>query len=175
MIVHGYGEVPVAQMDTYATSAAGLLIGQNLPDSAERDFEAEPQVAWGSPGETPDNQEGHDTWYIAGHSDGTGEVITWGARQPFTEGYRRNFVTDAWIIYDADDPTVDHAALLAALAEVHGTDAPPAPQPSPGPANDPTPPPLPQPPEPLPESHRGWWASVEAWITEHLHPREGGE
>lgn len=125
-IIYGYGEVPVDQMDNYAPQAHGLLIGQNLSDSAEPDFEAHPPIPWGSHGEVPDNQEGHDTWYILGHADGTGELITWGGLQPFTVTYRKEFITDAWIIFDEDDPNVDHAALQAALTEVHGVDSPPA-------------------------------------------------
>jgi len=131
-IIDGYGEVPVSLMDSYAPLANGLLIGQNLPDSAETDFEAHPPIPWGSPGEVPDNQEGHDTWYILGHSDGSGELITWGGLQPFTSSYRQQFITDAWIIFDKDDPAVNWTALQAALDEVHGTvstspSTPPAP------------------------------------------------
>jgi len=124
-IIYGYGEVPVSLMDNYAPAAHGLLIGQNLPDSAESDFETHPPIPWGSPGEVPDNQEDHDTWYILGHEDGSGELITWGGLQPFTVSYRENFITDAWIIFDADDPNVDHVALQDALAAVHGVDTPP--------------------------------------------------
>ena len=82
----------------YAAAGGGLLIGQNLPDSAEADFEATPPVPWGSPGEAPDNREGHDTWLIKTHADGTGELITWGGLQPFTATYPRDFITDAWMV-----------------------------------------------------------------------------
>ena len=109
------------------SKAHGLLIGQSLPETAEQDFEAHPPSPWGSPGETPDKQEGHDTWYIAGHADGSGEMVTWGGLQPFTPEYRTGrFITDAWLIFDRDDPEVDWQALEAALAEVHGTVVPPA-------------------------------------------------
>ena len=133
-IIDGYGEVPVDQMDNYAPEATGLLVGQNLPASAESDFEAHPPIPWGSPGEVPDGNEGHDTWYAAGHVDGSGELITWGGLQPFTVEYRQRFITDAWIIFDKDDPSVDWTALQAALDAVHGVvqplaAAPPPPSP----------------------------------------------
>ena len=167
-IIDGYGEVPVDQLDAYAPKAHGLLIGQSLPETAEQDFEAHPPSPWGSPGETPDKQEGHDTWYIAGHADGSGEMVTWGGLQPFTPEYRTGrFITDAWLIFDRDDPEVDWQALEAALAEVHGTVVPPA-TPTPAPTPSPTPPPVPQPPAPLPPSHESWWQEVTAWIKEHV-------
>jgi hypothetical protein len=43
---------------------------------------------------------------------------------PFTVAYRTQFITDAWIVFDKNDPAVDWVALRAALATVHGTVAP---------------------------------------------------
>lgn len=172
-IIYGYGEVPVDQMDTFAPQASGLLVAQRLPIQAEADFEANPQVPWGSPGEVPDQKAGHDTWYVKGSADGSGFMITWGALQPFTARYRTGgFITDAWIIYDADDPNLDHSALQAALAEVHGVVSPNAPVPEPTPAPPATDhPPVPNLPAPLPAFYDEWWAALmerehqlEAWI-----------
>jgi hypothetical protein len=175
-IIDGYAEVPLDQIGHYAPIGHGLLVGQNLPDSAESDFQASPPIPWGSPGETPDNQEGHDTWLIATHADASGEMITWGGLEPFTSTYLNDFATDAWIIFDKDDPTVDWTALQAALDALHGVVTPPAPAPAPTPTPPapapptPTPPappvpdnpPAPKPPQPPPE-FRQWLADIKAW------------
>lgn len=155
-VIKGYAEVPVDQIGHYAPVSHGLLIGQNLPASAESDFEADPPIPWGSPGEVPDNQDGHDTWLIVTHADGSGELITWGANQPFTASYPGTFITDAWMIWTADDPASISPELQAALEALHGTVAPPTPPPAPPeptpPAPEPVPsPPVSPPPPPVPE------------------------
>ena len=179
-IIDGYGEIPLDQLDYFASLGSGCLVGQLLPATAESDFEATPPIPWGSPGEVPDNQEGHDTWYVKGTGDGAGFMITWGALQPFTLEYRTGgFITDAWIIFDKDDPSVDWTALQAALNAVHGVQTdPPAPAPAPTPAPPvppapkppvvPTPPPMPNPPAPLPAFYEAWFAEIKAWEQEIL-------
>ena len=132
-VLKGYAEVPVDRIGHYAPACNGLLIAQSLPDSAESDFEASPPVPWGSPGEVPDQQEGHDTWLARTHADGTGEMVTWGALQPFTASYPGTFITDAWALWFADDPTEMSAELRAALEELHGTIAPTSTPPTPEP------------------------------------------
>jgi hypothetical protein len=166
-IIDGYGEVPLAQLDYFASLGYGALIGQLLPATAESDFEASPPIPWGSPGETPDNQEGHDTWYVKGTGDGAGIMVTWGALQPFTLEYRTaGFITDAWIIFDKDDPNVDWTALQAALNAVHGVQTDPAPAPTPPAPPAPKPPVLPSmpnPPAPLPAFYEAWFAEIKEW------------
>lgn len=163
-IIDGYAEVPVSQIGHYAALGHGLLIGQNLPDSAESDFEATPPIPWGSSGEVPDQREGHDTWLILTHATGAGEMITWGGLQPFTASYLADFVTDAWIIFDKDDPNVDWSALEAALSALHGTVTPPAPGTVPG--N--TPPPPPPHPDTFPDDPEGWYEEAKAWWERHF-------
>jgi hypothetical protein len=68
----------------------------------------------------PNASDGHDTLLIITGADGSGSLVTWGGVQPFTPEFRAQ-ITDAWIIYDHSDPTVDHASLQQALADVHGT------------------------------------------------------
>jgi hypothetical protein len=157
-VIKGYAEVPVGLIGQYAAVGHGLLIGQNLPDSAESDFEASPPIPWGSPGETPDNQEGHDTWLISTTAAGTGELITWGGLQPFTAEYPGTFITDAWMVWTADDPATISAELQAALTALHGVVAPPAPAP-------PKPPPV-QPPAPSgPPNVVTWLESLGYTVT----------
>jgi hypothetical protein len=124
-IIDGYGEVPLDELDSYAQDFNGLLLGLELDDDAESDFEASPPIPWGSsPGDTPDPQEGHDTWLIKLHADGSGSLITWGGLQPFTLDFRQQNITDAWAILDAEDAKrtgVNWAALQGALQAIHGT------------------------------------------------------
>ena len=120
-IIKGYAEVPVPDAFLYAQQFGGVLVAQALPASAESDFEAVPQIPWGSPGEVPDQSEDHDTLLIKTNADGSGSMVTWGALQPFTSDYFEKFVTDCWVILDPDDSLVDGAALVAALEGLHGT------------------------------------------------------
>lgn len=117
-IIDGYVEVPLDKLDLYAPIAGGLLIGIQLYDTAQADFQN--HIAWGSNNEQPDPQLGHDTWLIKTGADGGGALITWGAVQPFTLNFRQHNITDAWLITDKDDPTVDHDALTAAIQALHG-------------------------------------------------------
>lgn len=120
-LIYGYAEVPMEYVDWFAQTFHGVLIGQALDgDVAINDFEASPRIPWDTMGKT----DGHDTLLAVTHADGTGSEVTWGGVQPYTLAYRQNNWTDAWVIFDKDDPNVDHAALAAALAEVHGTVAP---------------------------------------------------
>jgi hypothetical protein len=148
-IIAGYAEVDKDMAFAMAQKFGGVLIGQSLPDSAETDFEATPPIPWGSAGEVPDQREGHDTLLIKTHADGSGEFVTWGALQPFTSTYFRDFVSECWIIFDRDDPQVDWPALEAALLAVHGvvTDLTPpvVPTPTPTPVPAPVPAPSPEP------------------------------
>jgi hypothetical protein len=119
-IIYGYGEVPLDSLDWFASQAHGAICGLVLDGpTAIRDFDQSPKVPWGAMG----GQDGHDVLLIATDGQGNGTFVTWGNLQPFTQDFRAQ-ITDAWIIYDARDPKVDHAALQAALADVHGTETP---------------------------------------------------
>ena len=116
-IIYGYGEVPLEYLDWFAQTARGALIGLVIDgNEAISDFQQSPKVPWGA---MPGAQDGHDTLLIITNGDGSGGLVTWGGVQPFTSDFR-NQITDAWIIYDKDDPSVDHAALQQALEDVHG-------------------------------------------------------
>lgn len=120
-IIYGYGEVPLDALDWFAQQAHGAIVGLLIDGKqAIADFQQQPKVSWGA---MPNAQDGHDTLLIQTNTDGSGGLVTWGAVQPFTQDFRQQ-ITDAWIIYDRNDPTVDHSALQAALADVHGVDTP---------------------------------------------------
>jgi hypothetical protein len=131
-ILDEYAEVPLDQLDTYAPIGNGLLIGVQLDAQAQQQFEN--QEPWDG---APDPEMGHDVWLIKLNADGSGEVISWGANQAFTLNFRQNNITDAWLIGDNDDPTVDHDALHAAIVALGGASNNQTP-----PADD-TPPPAP--------------------------------
>ena len=122
-LIDGYGEIPIEALDWYAKTFSGALIGQNLSDNAEQQFEADPQIPWGTD-DKPDPGEGPDTLVVSGDGNGDGVLITWGAPQPFLVNYRTSNITDAWVVFDADDPAVDWPTLQAALNAVHGTVGP---------------------------------------------------
>jgi hypothetical protein len=139
-IIEGYAEVPIDQIRRYAVQFGGVCIGQRLPDQADSDFQAEPQVPWGSPGEVPDPNDGHDTLFIAFDESG-GKVATWGGLQPVTNEYldpANGFITDAWVVFDketAEEAGYDWNSIQEALTELHGEVTPidPAPTPAPKP------------------------------------------
>lgn len=123
-IIAGYGEVQLDHLDVYAAEFNGLLIGLQLYGNAQSDFSN--HLPWGSQNEQPDPSLGHDTWLIETKSDASGGLITWGYTQPFTPFFRRNNFTDAWAIYDANDPRVNWSELQQALEGLHGTQTPQA-------------------------------------------------
>jgi hypothetical protein len=134
-IIYGYGEVEDDEFDWFAQLFDGGIVGQGLNGGiASNDFNARPRIPW----DTMDQPDGHDTLTIITHADGSGACVTWGAVQPYTAAYRRTNWFDRWVIFDADDPNVDHAKLQAALIAVHGVAPsvlPPAtPTPLPAPA-----------------------------------------
>ena len=115
-IIDGYGEVPLTALDQFAATGHGLVVGLQINDQqAIDDFNS------GRPWDVMENiTGGHDTLLVKLHTDGTGSLLTWGKAQPFTVAFRNHNFTDAWIIWDKDDPSVDWTALQAALDEVHG-------------------------------------------------------
>lgn len=135
-IIYGYGEVPLDSLDWFAQVSNGALVGLIIDgNECIADFQANPKIPWPA---MPDASDGHDTLLIITNTDGSGSLVTWGGVQPFTPEFRAQ-ITDAWIIYDKDDPSVDHSALQAALADVHGVEVSQAAQ----------------------SAHRGLWARVE--------------
>lgn len=116
-IIYGYGEVPLFYLDWFAQVARGAIVGLIIDgNTAINDFNSQPKVPWS---QMPNAQDGHDVLLIKTGGDGSGGFVTWGGVQPFDQSFRGQ-ITDAWIIYDKDDPKVDHAALQAALQDVHG-------------------------------------------------------
>lgn len=116
-IIDGYGEVPLTHLDHFAPYGHGLILGLAIDGAeAQADFESTPRRPWR---EQP-QQDGHDVLLIETKSDGDITIVTWGGLQPCTKSFREHNITDAWIIFDKDDPQVDWAALQAALDEVHG-------------------------------------------------------
>ena len=117
-IIYGYGEVDDDEFDWFAQLFDGGIVGQGLDgQTAQNDFEDIPRTPW----DTMDMPDGHDTLGIITHADGSGACVTWGSVQPYTAAYRQTNWQDRWVIYDADDPNIDHAKLQAALQAIHGT------------------------------------------------------
>jgi hypothetical protein len=181
-IIDYYLEVPLDELASWAPPHDGLLIGVILDDDAEANFEATPPIPWGSANETPDPNEGHDTYLIQTHADGSIGLITWGAIQLCTPAFVAKNVTDAWAFGTKAQFIAlggNWNQLQATLDEIHGvirpnapTPAPtpspaPAPAPAPSPAPKPVPPVLPQPPAPLPPTHEPWWEEVIAYVEAH--------
>ncbi|MGB9154700.1 MAG: hypothetical protein WCD70_16630, partial [Alphaproteobacteria bacterium] len=110
----------IESLDWFAKTFSGALIGQILSDNAEAQFEADPRIPWGTD-DRPDPNEGHDTLVVRGDGQGGGTLVTWGGPQPFLVNYRTSNITDAWVVFDADDPAVDWPTLQGALNEIHGT------------------------------------------------------
>jgi hypothetical protein len=170
-IIDYYLEVPLDSLESYAQQQDGLLVGVLLDDDAEANFEATPPVPWGSSGETPDPNDGHDTYLIKTHADGSVTLITWGADQVATAEFLADNVTDAWAFgIKAQFIALggDWEKLQAALDEVHGVIRP-TPTIEPSPTTVPVQPPhtLPVPPTPLPAAHEDWWQEVIEWAIAH--------
>jgi hypothetical protein len=139
-IIDGYGEVPLNQLRQYAMAFGGLLMACTLSDNAEAEFEA--HTAWGQSDDVPDQNEGHDIYYVLFSSDGTAKVITWGALQEVTEDFITRFVTDAWAFLTEEDAKrvgVNWRALQEMLSEVHGVPGTVEPMPEPEPSPEPKP------------------------------------
>lgn len=116
-IIDGYAEVTDDVYDWFAQTFRGAILGLAIDGAkAQQEFSIWPKVPWTA----MPKQDGHDTLGIITHSDGSGSLITWGAVQPYTLGFRQTNWTDMWVIFDHDDPNVNWSELQQALDEVHG-------------------------------------------------------
>ena len=117
-LIYGYAEVDDDEFDWFAQLFDGGCVGLTVDaQTMSDDFNASPRVPWDA---FPGAQSGHDTLGIITHADGSGALVTWGAVQPYTLAFRQTNWTDRWVIFDENDPNVDHAKLQAALLAVHG-------------------------------------------------------
>ena len=156
-LIYGYGQVPLDHLDWYAQTGRAVLVGLTVDGQlASQCFEAVPRQPWDA---MPDAQDGHDTAVVVTHADGSGALVTWGGLQPYTLAFRETNFQDAWIIYDEADPLVDHDALQAALADVHGIIAPPVEPVQPGTDNSTA----------LPAAADGLLHKIKADVDEALH------
>lgn len=125
-IIDGYGEVPLEEIHQFIWQFSGVCLGVRLSDSAEADFEAEPQIPWGSDDATepPDPSMGHDVLVVRHvRSTGAGTVITWGAPMPFVRDFIVENAVDAWVVFDELDARragYNWTAIKAALEKLHG-------------------------------------------------------
>jgi hypothetical protein len=122
--IYGYAEVHPEYLDWFAKEFNGALLGLAIDGQVASDyFNRYPhRLPWNTMGTI----DGHDTLYVKSQGTGPGTLVTWGGLQTFTESFRKTNVTDSWVVFDKYDPKVNWPALEAALAEVHGTDVPPA-------------------------------------------------
>jgi hypothetical protein len=131
-IIAGYAEVPLDEIKQAAVEFNGVLVGCLLGDNAESNFEK--GLPWDNP-PAPDPNDGHDILFIGWEPSGS-VYVTWGALQRASPSWQANNPTDAWVILDANDPSVNWPALIAELTALHGTVpsvTPPAPVPTPTP------------------------------------------
>jgi hypothetical protein len=121
--IYGYAEVQPQYLDWFAKEFSGALLGLAIDGAvASQDFDDSPRRSWNEMAQV----DGHDTLYVKSSGIGNGTLVTWGGLQTFTKAFRENNVTDSWVIFDQYDPRVNWTTLETALAEVHGTDVPPA-------------------------------------------------
>jgi hypothetical protein len=145
-IIDGYAEVDLADVKAAAVEFNGVLVGCLLGDDAEANFEK--GLPWDNP-PAPDPNDGHDILFI-GWDPSWSWYVTWGALQWVTPSWQAANPTDAWVILDADDPSVNWPALIAELTALHGTVpsvTPPAPVPTPAPT-------------PTPVTSSGCWGAI---------------
>lgn len=105
--------------------AKGVLLGVELNDQAEQQFENDQPWNVG-PGDEPDPNEGHDIAVVKYGQPGL-EVVTWGALQHTTIRWdeAEEQVWDAWIFgttTDAERLGINYSALLATITELGGTE-----------------------------------------------------
>jgi hypothetical protein len=116
-LIDGYGEVPLNQLDWFAKTFKGAILGLVIDaGTAQGDFSWIPKTPWPA---MPGAKDGHDVLLIKTHADGSGALVTWAEVQPFLAEFRAQ-ITDAWVIWDKDDPAVNWPVLQAALDAVHG-------------------------------------------------------
>lgn len=172
-IIYEWGEIADLSPDTIHQAMIdfkGVLITVDLPPDAEQQFNAgQPWSIAG--GENPNPNAGHAILLV--RYDPTADYFwTWGALQPATVAWDAGCITGAFVIFDADDPAIDAAALeayIAAQAAHGGTTPPPKPAPAP-PTPGPTPPPKPGPPPETAglEELLAWCKGAWAWIEKRI-------
>jgi hypothetical protein len=117
-LIYGYGEVPLDEIDAFVSAGRGVIAGLALDGGvAQQDFNASPRGVWDAMG----TSDGHDVLIAKTDGQGGGSIVTWGGLIDFTPAFRRTNITDAWVIFDDDDPLVDHVSLIADLQSVNGT------------------------------------------------------
>jgi hypothetical protein len=118
-IIDGYAEVPLTMIDWFAQQFRGVVLGLQLTGPlAISEFEQ--KIPWSA----MPLVDGHDTLLEITHADGSGSLITWGGVQAFDVAFRNTNITDAWVVFDHDDPQVNWTELQQALNDIHGTDRP---------------------------------------------------
>lgn len=119
-VIYGYAQVPAQYVDWFVQQFNGVIVGSAINDQrAVEDFQS--HTPWDA---MLDADGGHDTLIVKTASDGSGEVVTWGGLQGYTAAFRDTNMQDFWVIFDKDDPQVDHDKFRAALEAVHGVAAP---------------------------------------------------
>lgn len=139
-LIEGFAQIDHTNRDEVNAAMLafnGVFTGVQLDDDAESDFEADPQIAWGSsPGDVPDPNDGHDILRVRYTPDGA-SYVTWGEVQPAVLAFEQQNVTDAWVVISKEDMERaggDFSGLVAAIEAWGGTVAPAAPAPAPTPS-----------------------------------------
>lgn len=123
--IRGYLEVPLSQLDWWASQCDGACVGITLnEDTCFSEFQSMPKKPWGSnPADLTNNTAGHDVFYPKSIGDGTGQLVSWGSLMPFDPAFRAN-ITDAWIIITRNMNFVDQEKLDVMLLKMHGVVTP---------------------------------------------------
>jgi hypothetical protein len=117
-------EVPLQYLSWTASQSKGLLLGVSLDNDAENDFEATPQIPWGSKSERPNPMEGHDIWFVQAspwvtNGKAVGEIVTWGWTQPIAYDFVEKNISDAHLIVFKNSAIIDQNKYAAAITALN--------------------------------------------------------
>lgn len=112
-----------AAVDAAMAAFHGAYVGVNLTDDADQLFgEHEPWTVAG--GERPDPNQGHCIVKVAADGSQVDSWVTWGGLQKSTLAWTAACLEEAWVVIsqeDADNTSLDIAALKADIDALHGT------------------------------------------------------
>jgi hypothetical protein len=116
-LIDGYGEVPLNSIDYFGMTFNGVGFGTVIDgDVANNDFNSIPRLPW----DKMAKKDGHDILGVAGDGLGGNTAVTWGSTTLLTPKFVQFNITDAWVMFDKDDPAVNWPKLQSALDTVHG-------------------------------------------------------
>lgn len=174
-----------AQCQAIMAAGFGLLIGVDLTDENEAEFNAGQPFNAG-PGEQPDPANGHCVlWSFSASPTGPHKVGTWAVWWPTTDSFIDDALVncpdgEAFLVVTTEEQlALFEPALLSEVQALGGTVGGQTPQPPPAPQNGGAPPPPPPPPPDAPETlgeevgelvagaerrAKEWWHRAGSWF-----------